>query len=273
MTQKQLAHEVSAEHRRFLSNRKKRQYQVRLWQVFLFLAFFVIWEIAARWNWIDPFIMSQPTRLWITFVNLYQEGSLWLHVGLTLAETVIGFLLSTVIGFIVAVFIWWFPLVARILDPYLVVLNALPKIALGPIVIVWAGAGASAIIVVAVLVAVVVTIISVYTSFLQTDEGKIHLLRSFGANRWQVFSKVVLPSNIPNVIAVLKINIGLAWVGVIVGEFLVSKAGLGYLIVYGGQVFKLDLVMVSIVILCLLTVLMYQAVVAVEKITTKIWQN
>jgi len=272
MKKENLKQDISREHQIYLANIKKDRRRVRLWQVLLLVSFFAIWELAAQKEWIDPFIMSQPSRIWSSLLNLYREGSLFLHVGYTLGETVAGFLISTFLGFIIAVLLWWFPTAAKILDPYLVVLNALPKIAMGPIIIVWAGAGPTAIIVVAILVAVVVTIISVYDGFMQTDEGKIFLLRSFGANRLQVFTKVVLPANIPVVLSVLKINIGLAWVGVIVGEFLVSKAGLGYLIVYGGQVFKLDLVMVSIVILSILTVLMYQAVVALEKISTKIWQ-
>lgn len=272
MNRKNNAQGISREHQAYLSEIKKSHRRVRLWQVFILIAFFVVWEAAARLQLIDPFIMSQPSRVWRSFINLYNEGSLLLHIGYTLGETIAGFLISTILGFIVAVLLWWFPTSAKILDPYLVVLNALPKIAMGPIIIVWAGAGPSAIIVVAVLVAVVVTVITVYNGFMQTDEDKVFLLRSFGANRWQVFAKVVLPANIPVVLSVLKINIGLAWVGVIVGEFLVSKAGLGYLIVYGGQVFKLDLVMVSIVILSILTALMYQAIVGLEKITTKIWQ-
>jgi NitT/TauT family transport system permease protein len=206
-------------------------------------------------------------------VNLYLEGSLITHIGITTWETIVGFTVATVLGLAVAIALWWSPLAASIADPYLVILNALPKIALGPILIVWAGAGHNAIISVAVLVTVVVTIITLYSGFSQTDEAKIHLLRAFGANRWQVFTKVVLPSNIPQIVAVVKINIGLAWVGVIVGEFLVSKAGLGYLIVYGGQVFKLDLVMASIFILCVLTAIMYYAVVLFEQMAMRSWHG
>ncbi len=263
---------VSPEHRKYLEEIKRKEKQKRIWQISLIIAFIVLWEIAGRLGWIDSFIMSQPSRILKSLSNLYREGSLGLHIGLTTAETLAGFFLSTIIGVGVAIVLWWFPMAAKVLDPYLVVLNALPKIALGPILIVWAGAGPKAIIAVAVLVTVVVTIITSYTGFIQTDEAKVYLLRSFGATKKQIFLKVVLPANIPNLVSMLKINIGMAWVGVIVGEFLVSRAGLGYLIVYGGQVFKLDLVMASIFILCILTAIMYYAVVFIEDLAMKIWQ-
>ena len=263
---------ISLEHQRYLAGLKKQQRQKWIWQFTLFVAFFLLWEAAGQLGWIDPFIMSQPSRILKSLCNLYQAGSLGLHIGMTTLETLAGFFLSTVLGVAAAIALWWLPMAARVLDPYLVVLNALPKIALGPILIVWAGAGPAAIIAVAVLVTVVVTILTAYTGFVQTDQGKLHLLRSFGASKKQIFLKVVLPANVPNLIAMLKINIGLAWVGVIVGEFLVSRAGLGYLIVYGGQVFKLDLVMASSLILCLLTALMYYGVVFAERLVMKVWQ-
>ncbi|HOL16947.1 MAG TPA: ABC transporter permease subunit, partial [Bacillota bacterium] len=163
----------------------------------------------------------------------------------------------------------WSDFLAKVLDPYLVVLNSLPKIALGPIIIVWFGAGATAIIVVALLISVIVTILGVYNGFAQVDPDKVKLLKTFGATRLQVLQKVILPASIPTIIAALKINVGLSWVGVIVGEFLVSRAGLGYLIVYGGQVFRLDLVMTSVIILSIAAALMYQGVVYLEKLFTR----
>lgn len=161
--------------------------------------------------------------------------------------------------------LWWSDFLAEVLDPYLVVLNSLPKIALGPIIIVWFGAGPPAIITMALLISVIVTILGVYTGFAQVDQDKIKLLKTFGATKLQVLQKVILPASIPTVVSALKINVGLSWVGVIVGEFLVSRAGLGYLIVYGGQVFRLDLVMTSVIILGLAAALMYQGVVYLER--------
>jgi NitT/TauT family transport system permease protein len=256
---------ASSEHNEFLRQIRREGYLVRIWQWGLLILFFFLWEWAADADLIDPFITSQPSRVWGTLVNLYVNGDLWHHIGLTLAETVAGFLSGTLLGACLAVILWWMPFAARVLEPYLVILNALPKIAMGPILIVWMGSGPSAIVAMALLVSIVVTVISVYTGFVQTDKEKIYVLRAFGAKKRQIFTKVVLPSNVKNLVAVLKINVGLSWVGVIVGEFLVSSGGLGYLIVYGGQVFKLDLVMASVIILCLLAAVMYQLVLWIER--------
>jgi NitT/TauT family transport system permease protein len=257
--------DISTEHRKFLSRIRREKQFVRLWQWSLLILIFALWEWAARVNLIDSFITSQPSRIWATLVNLYLNGDLWWHIGLTLAETLAGFLSGTLLGALIAMALWWLPFAARVLDPYLVILNALPKIAMGPILIVWIGNGPSAIVAMALLVSIIVTVISVYTGFIQTDTDKIYLLRAFGATKWKVFTKVVLPSNMANLVSALKINVGLSWVGVIVGEFLVSSGGLGYLIVYGGQVFQLDLVMASVIILCVLAALMYQSVLWMEK--------
>ncbi len=176
-----------------------------------------------------------------------------------------GFLIGTILGTGIAVLLWWSDFIARVLEPYLVVLNSLPKIALGPIFIIWIGPGPMAIIVMALAISLIVTILEVLNGFLSVDPEKIKLVQTFGANHLQIFTKVVLPANVSSIINALKINVGLSWVGVIVGEFLVSRAGLGYLIVYGGQVFQLDLVMTSVLILAVAAALMYQGVVWLEK--------
>jgi len=179
--------------------------------------------------------------------------------------TGLGFLLGTVFGTLIAILLWWSRTLCRILDPYLVILNALPKIALGPILIVWFGAGVKSIIVMALLISLVVTVMSVLAGFQEITAEKQLLMRTLGASKLQILTMVVLPASIPTIISALKISVGMSWVGVIVGEYLVSKAGLGYLIVYGGQVFQLDLVMTSIVVLCILAALMYYAVAFLEK--------
>lgn len=257
---------VSREHLQYLRSRKLFRLRVLIFQVLLLVFLIAAWEAAAAWRWIDPFIFSSPSRVFNTLLSLHREGSLYLHVGVTVMETVIGFILGTIIGTLVAILLWWSDFLSRVLDPYLVVLNSLPKIALGPIIIVWMGAGPAAIITVAVLISVVVTILGVYSGFSQVDPDKIKLLKTFGGTKLQVLHKVILPASVPTIIAALKINVGLSWVGVIVGEFLVSRAGLGYLIVYGGQVFRLDLVMTSVIILAVAATLMYQGVVYLEKL-------
>ncbi len=177
-----------------------------------------------------------------------------------------SFAAGTVFGTLIAVVLWWSEFLSKVLEPYLVILNSLPKIALGPIFIVWFGAGTTSIIIIALAISIIVSILEVLNGFMATDEDQIKLVKTFGASRFQVFTKVVFPANLPVIINSLKVNVGLSWVGVIVGEFLVSKSGLGYLIVYGGQVFKLDLVMASVIILCIAAGIMYQGVVFLQKI-------
>ncbi|MCX8129627.1 MAG: ABC transporter permease [Clostridia bacterium] len=259
----------SPEHKEFLRKVKLRKFSILITQSLILVLFFALWEAAAVLKIIDSFITSQPSRIVNTILNLYNEGVLFKHIGVTCLETMVGFALGTVFGTLIAVVLWWSEFLARVMEPYLVVLNSLPKIALGPIFIIWIGAGPSAIIAIALTISLVVTILEVLNGFLAVDNDKIKLVKTFGANRFNILTKVVLPSTFPVIINALKINVGLSWVGVIVGEFLVSKAGLGYLIVYGGQVFQLDLVMTSVLILALAATLMYQGVVYLEKLIIK----
>lgn len=260
---------ISKEHREFLKKVRQRKILILAARVFILVLFFLLWELMAELKIIDAFITSHPSRVLKTLINLYREGDLFYHTGVTCFETIVGFLLGTIVGTAAAIILWWSEFLAKTLEPYLVILNSLPKIALGPIFIVWIGAGATSIIVMALAISMIVTVLEVLNGFLATDQDKIKLVRTFGAKRLQVLIKVVLPSSLPVIINALKINVGLSWVGVIVGEFLVSKAGLGYLIVYGGQVFQLDLVMTTVLILAVAAALMYQGVVYFEKLMMK----
>ena len=255
----------SREHMAYLTAIRNHRRGVRLSRAFVLVLFVSLWELGARLNWFDVFILSCPSRVMAAIGRLWGEGRLFLHVGVTLYETIMGFLLGTGLGILLAVLLWWLPFVNEVMDPYLVVLNALPKIALGPVLIVWIGAGMGSIIVMAVLISLVVTTVTVLSGFTAAAEEKQFLMRTLGATKAQIFLKVVLPAGVPHMMSALKISVGMSWVGVIVGEYLVSKSGLGYLIVYGGQVFKLDLVMASVVILCVLAALMYGAVALLEK--------
>ena len=260
---------VSPYRRAYLKGVRRRERFICAMRYVLLMAAIGAWELFTWLGWLDPFIVSSPSRVAATILRLLRDGELFVHIGTTLFETVAGFLIGTLFGTAAAVLLWWSETLCRILDPYLVVLNALPKIALGPVLIVWIGAGMGSIIVMAVLVSLVVTIVTVLTGFLEhTDEYQM-LMRTLGASKWQTFRLVVLPASVPTVVAALKISVSMSWVGVIVGEYLVSRAGLGFLIVYGGQVFRLDLVMASIVILCALAALMYYAVAFVEKRITR----
>ena len=259
----------SKEHLAYLKAIRRHDRAVRLVQALVLFLFLGLWELGARLGWFDVFILSCPSRVLAAIGRLWGEGSLFIHVGVTLYETVMGFLLGTVLGIFLAVILWWLPFVHEVMDPYLVVINALPKIALGPVLIVWIGAGMGSIIVMAVLVSLVVTTVTVLSGFTAAAREKQFLMRTLGASKGQTFMKVVLPAGVSHMMSALKISVGMSWVGVIVGEYLVSKSGLGYLIVYGGQVFKLDLVMASVVILCLLAALMYGGVALLEKRFTK----
>lgn len=247
----------SSEHKKFVKKLTIEIWMIRLIQILILVSFFVLWEVLTKYGILDSFFVSSPSRMIKTVKELYLSGELFTHIGTTLMETVIGFILATAIGYFIAVILWWSEKLRKILDPYIVVLNSLPKISLGPLIIIWVGAGPNAIIVMCILICVIITTISVLSSFLSCDEDKIKLMRSMNANKFQIFFKLIVPNSMPEFISVLKINVGLSWVGTIMGEYLVSKAGLGYLLVYGGTVFKLDLVMTSTVILCVLAGGMY----------------
>ena len=255
----------SNEHICYLRSLRSHRRAVCVSRFLVLLVVLGLWELGGILGWFDVFILSSPSRVIAAIGRLWKEGSLFLHMGVTLYETNMGFLLGTGLGILLAVFLWWMPFVNEVMDPYLVVLNALPKIALGPVLIVWIGAGMGSIIVMAVLISLVVTTVTVLSGFTAAAEEKKFLMRTLGASKYQTFMKVVLPAGVPHMMSALKISVGMSWVGVIVGEYLVSKSGLGYLIVYGGQVFKLDLVMASVVVLCLLAALMYGGVALLEK--------
>ena len=255
----------SKERLQYIRTLKRERTLVRVARLLILVLVIVLWEVCTRNEMLDPFIFSSPTRIASTIISLFQTGNLLKHILYTLWETVLGFILGTGLGVMIAILLWWCPRVAKVLDPYLVIFNSLPKIALGPVLIVWIGTGISAIVTIAVLVSIIVSITSVSTGFSSVSEEKLLLMRAFGANKLQMLSMVVLPSNVPTIVSALKLSVGLSWVGVIVGEFLISRAGLGYLIVYGGQVFKLDIVMSSVVILCTLAGVMYYGVSIIEK--------
>ncbi len=228
----------------------------------------ILWEVAARLSWLDSFIFSQPSRIWGTYVAMMGEDLLY-HLGITVAETLAGFLLGAAAGVLLAVVLWWSPFVSRVSEPYLVVLNSLPKIALGPVIIILAGAGTRAIVFMALAISLVVTVLEMLSGFRDTDPGALRMASTFGATKAQIFCKIVLPYNIPTLFDSLKVNIGLSLVGVIAGEFLVSRAGLGYLIVYGGQVFKMDLVMAAVIILAVVAALLYESVALAQRLVSR----
>ena len=216
---------ISNDRRKYLQKIFWSKIAVIVTQILIVIAFIILWEILANVGILDSFITSSPSRIVKTFMNL-SENNLMRHLGVTALETIIGFLSGTLLGVIIAIILWWSNFLSKVAEPFLVVLNSLPKIALGPVIIIWVGAGTSAIIVMALAISLIVTILEILNGFLNTDKEKIKMVKTFNANRYQILTKIVLPANISTFVNSLKINLGLSLVGVISGEFLVSKAGL-----------------------------------------------
>ncbi|MBX9847502.1 MAG: ABC transporter permease [Xanthobacteraceae bacterium] len=255
--------QISPEYAAYLANLRKRTMIVRAWQVAITVFVLVIWQIAPQAGWINPMLTSYPTAVAATMLDFIQNGSLLFHTWVTLYSTIIGFVGSMVIGLAIALAFWSSPLFYRVLDPYMVVLNALPKIALVPIFYIWLGDKAS-IYAMAIVVGVFVTTLMLYTGFQSVDPDKIKLVRLYGASRWAVVRKVLLPGTVPMMISTLKVNVGLSLVGVVVGEFQSAKFGLGYLIVYGSQIFQMNLVMTSIVVLGVISAVLFLGIQYLE---------
>ncbi len=250
---------------RYIKKVQRHKRIIFLQQILLFLFFLGLWEFSASTGLIDDFIFSSPSRVIKSMISMAADGSLFIHIGTTLMETVISFMLVTFLSIFVSVLLWMNHSLSEIVEPYLVMLNSLPKSALAPLLIVWLGNNTKTIIVAAISVAVFGSIISLYTNFREMDSDKIKLIYTLGGNKKIAMKKVIIPGSIPIIISNMKVNIGLCLVGVVIGEFLAAKQGLGYLIIYGSQVFKLDWVIMSIVILCIVAMGLYSIINLIEK--------
>ena len=259
----------SQEHNNYLRKRKKEKLIVLFSQLFIIISFLLIWELLAHFHIINTFLYSCPSRILNTIIQLFFNNNLFNNILITILEVIISFSLSTIIGIITASILWMNKITYKILDPYITILNSLPKVALGPLIIIWVGASTNSIITMALTISVFTTIINIYQGFNTVNNNYIIMLKSFEANKIQIFKKIIIPSNIDNIISTLKINISLSLIGVIMGELLVSKKGLGYLIMYGSQVFNIDLVISSIFILGIISYLMYLIVDRIHIITKK----
>ena len=259
----------SKEHELFLKKLKKRKILINTFQIIIIISFIIIWQLLADFNIINTFITSSPRDIVTTIINLHTTNNLYNHIFITVYETVVSFSLGILIGLIIATILWWNDFLHKVVEPYLTVLNSLPKVALGPVIIIWAGASINSIILMALLISAIISIINIYQGFIATDPNKIKLMKSFRATKFQIYTKLILPSSIQNIISTLKINISMSLIGVIMGELLVSKEGLGYLITYGSQVFNLDLVMTGVIVLALVSVVMYYSIVLLETFLLK----
>lgn len=252
------------DYKRYLKKEKINKFLVIFSQLFILVFIIFIWQLLADIEIINTFISSSPKKILDTIISLHNSNNLYNHIFITIYETVISFILGTLIGTLIAIILWWNKFLYKVIDPYLTILNSLPKVALGPIIIIMCGANMKSIILMALLISVIITIINVYNGFVNTDINKINLLKSFKASKLQVLRYVILPSSYSTIISSLKINVSMSLIGVIMGEFLVSKEGIGYLIMYGSQVFNLNLVISGIIILMIVSYIMYLVVSLVE---------
>lgn len=255
----------SLEHVNYLKKEKKKKYLIIFFQLFIILGFLTLWELASKLKLINTFLTSSPTKVYTTIIHLFNTNNLLNHIYITTYETIISFILASIIGFIIASLLWWNNYLAKIFDPYLTILNSLPKVALGPLIIIWIGANTNSIIFMAIMISIFITIINLYNSFISTDNYYILLLKTLNASKLQIFKKLIVPSNKKNIINCLKVNISMSLIGVVMGELLVSKAGLGYLIMYGSQVFNTNLVITGVILLAILSYIMYEIIYLIEK--------
>ena len=257
---------LSNEYKKYLKSIKINKILVFITQIFILLFLIFIWEYLSSKNIINAFIYSSPSKVIKTIIELYKTNNLFNHIWVTVYETIISFSLATFLGTFIAIILWYSNFIYKVMDPYLTVLNSLPKVALGPIIIILCGANIKSIIIMALLISLIITITNVYAGFVNTDKNMIKLMNSFYANKRQILKYLVIPYNYHVIISSLKVNVGMSLVGVIMGEFLVSKEGIGYLINYGSQVFNLNLVFAGIVILLVVSYLMYLLVLYIEKV-------
>lgn len=241
-------------------------------QILIFFSILLIWQIITDLKIIDSFIISSPKKILFTIFNLYKKNNLIININTTLYELLLSFSISMMLAIIVASILWFFPKIAKILEPYLTLINSLPKVALGPIILIWFGTNIKSIIIMSILISSIVITINIYNSFINVDRFKIKLINSFTKNKFLLYKYLIFPSNIKTIISNLKICISMSLIGIIMGEFLVSKKGIGYLILYGSQVFNLDLVMTGIALLCILAILLYCIITVIEKLYEKKFQ-
>ena len=253
----------------FLKKNKRNEKKILIIQISILFTILLLWELLSRFNIINSFLLSSPSKIFKTLIELFKNNSLLLHIYTTFYEIIISFILGNIIGLIFASILWINENIFKIFDPYLTILNSLPKVSLGPLIIIICGANTKSIIIMSLLISSILSIINIYNSFKNTDKNRITIVKSMGANKFQIFTKVILPSNYLNIIDSFKINISMCFVGVIMGELLVSKKGIGYLINYGSQIFNMNLVLTGIFLLIILTIIFYLIIYKIEKAIKK----
>ncbi len=256
---------MSNEQIQYIKKIKIRKISIIIIRLLLLTGIILIWEILANKEIINSFIYSSPSRIIKCLYNLYLQNNLFKHIFTTLKEIIISFTIGISLGFIIALIFYESNYIYQIFEPLLTIFNSLPKVALGPIIIIIAGANTKSIIIMAILINMIVSITTIYTGFINTDNIKIKMFDTFNATKYQKLTKLIIPHSLNSIIASLKLNISLTLIGVITGEFLVSKEGIGYLIIYGTQVFNLNLVMSGILLLIIISYLLYKIVNHIKK--------
>lgn len=255
---------MSSKQKEFIRKYRRNKLIIFLVQILITISFLLLWELLSKYKIINPFIFSAPSRVIKTIIQLLKTGNLLSHILTTLIEVIISFGLGFIIGLSLAIIFYLFPNGYKVMDPFITMINSLPKVALGPMIIIWFGANTKSIIIMALLINLIVSMVSIYTGFCKTDKNQLLLFKSFGASKGDLMRYLVIPGSFNSIISSCKLNISLSFIGVIMGEFLVSKKGIGYLIIYGTQVFNLDLVMAGVVILVILSYLLYKPISYLE---------
>lgn len=255
---------MSREQKEYLRSLRVKKISILVIQILLVIQFFIVWEILANNNVINSFVFSKPSKIFNTIINLAIDNNLFNHIFVTLEEVLISFSLGIILGFIIAIILYEIPILALIVDPFLTMINSLPKVALGPLIIIVAGANMKSVIIMALLINLIISIITIYNGFKSVSKNKLKLMESFKAKKLQILVKLVIPNSYNTIISSLKLNISMSLIGVIMGEFLVSREGIGYLIIYGTQVFNLSLVMAGILILLIISFLLYKIITLLE---------
>lgn len=253
----------------YLRRIKRDSILVLATQIILVVVFIVLWQVLADKKIIDTFLLSSPKKVFSTIVDLIKSNNFFKHIFTTVYEIIISFILGNFIGLFVASIMYFNKFISRVFEPFLTILNSLPKVSLGPLIIIIAGANIKSIIIMALLISAIISIINIHNSFKSTDINKIKIVKSMGGNKLQIFYNVVLKDNYTKIIESFKINVSMCFIGVIMGELLVSKQGIGYLIMYGSQVFNMNFVITGIILLIILTILLYEVINYIEKVSKR----
>ncbi|MEG2457325.1 MAG: ABC transporter permease [Bacilli bacterium] len=256
---------MSNEQKKYINNVKFKKFIIFMFQIMISVVFIISWEFLAREEIINSFISSSPSKIVYTIIDLFKNNNIFHHIWVTSYETIIAFCITSILSFFISILLYESEFLSRVVDPYLTMFNSLPKVALGPIIIIWIGANTKSIVTMAVLISIIVSIQTIFIGFKNTSQLKIKLLKTFKASKFQILLNAIIPENKKVIINSFKINISMCLIGVIMGEFLTSKAGIGYLILYGTQVFNLDLVMSGIILLLFLSIFMYKVISLLEK--------